>query len=233
MKTKHIIILTIVSIFWSLSLYAQTTTKERSVTPFKEVSSSSGIDVVYTISNNYSLKIEGELSDIDKIETSVKNSILTIKRKDGERFSRNANITTYISAPTLDRISMSGGADFTAENITNPKDIQINASGGSDIEVSKITAKKAAFNISGGADVEIKNLTADLCNINTSGGSDTEITLTATTINVNASGGSDIEIKGKAKSINVNCSGGADADIKNLTYETIKSNASGGGKIKK
>jgi hypothetical protein len=233
MKTKIALILVFASIFGVLPLIAQTTTQTRSVSSFKGVSSSAGIDVVYTIGNSHTLKIEAESSIIDKIETTVENDILVIKRKKDTNYKTRYKTVVYITAPTLDKISMSGGADFIAEEIKNSNDIKINSSGGADIKISKIKTGSISINASGGSDIDIKDLTTTTCNLNASGGSDTNIKLTATDINANASGGADITLEGKVKSIKVNCSGGADADIKSLTYETIQSNASGGGKVKK
>jgi len=233
MKTKNLILL-LASLFCSLSLLAQTTTQQRSVSSFNKIAASAGIDVTYTISNQQSVKVEAETEIIDRIETVVENGTLIIKmKKDKKKWTSRTKLHVYVSAPTLEEVSVSGGSDFTAQEITNQNDIKFSASGGADIEVNKVTANQVFVNVSGGGDIDIANLTAKQCNVNASGGGDAEIKLNVTSCNAIASGGADITLKGKTQSINVNSSGGADVDISDLKYETINTNTSGAGKVKK
>lgn len=233
MKTKITLILVSIGILCSLQLLSQTTTQNRNTGTFDGISTSSGIDVIYTIGNSHSVKVEAEASIINNIETTVENGVLVIKRKKGTSLQTRHNLVVYVTAPSLKTVSASGGADFSAEQLISKDDIQLSASGGADLNISKLTANKVSINVSGGSDAEIKDLTADSCNLNASGGADAKIKLTSTNLLANASGGADIELKGKTENLKINCSGGADADIKGLTYDKIESNASGGGDIKK
>ena len=235
MKTRNFILI-VAGILCSLSLFSQVTTQQRSVPSFTKISVASDIDVIYAENNNRSVKVEAHTDIIDKIETNVENGELIIKLKKDKKnqpFRKSHMMNVYVSAPILEQISAAGGSDFSANEINSKNDIKISASGGADIEIDNITANQILINVSGGADVEIKSLKAKDCQINASGGADADIKLQTTSVNAKASGGADITLKGKTGNINANSSGAGDIKIQELSYDTITSNTSSGGKIKK
>lgn len=79
MKTKITLILLSIGIFSSLQLLSQTTTQSRNTGTFDGISTGSGIDVIYTVGNSHSVKVEAEASIINNIETIVENGVLVIK----------------------------------------------------------------------------------------------------------------------------------------------------------
>lgn len=232
MKTK-ISLLSLLCILCTFSLTAQTITQDRQVGTFSSLAASCGIDVIYTEGNTCSVRLEAESAVIDKIETTVKDGTLVIKKKDNELFETRNKMVAHITAPTLIAISMSGGADFATENLSNPANIKINSSGGADIKINKIKADDIQINLSGGADANIKLLKANALKLNTSGGCDADITVDVVSLNANASGGSDINLSGNTRTLTIKCSGGSDGNIKNLKYDTINTQKSGGGSINK
>lgn len=230
MKAKSVIILLCCVV--CLGASAQTVKEKKTVGNFSKISSSAGIDVYYTQGGSYSVEIETDAENMPKIDINVNSENLTLKCKDGERFKKNSKIKAYVSAPALNGISFSGGADFSAQSINNDKEFSISASGGADIDINKIKARDIKISLSGGADCDMKNVEVAGLSLSISGGSDADIhILNADVVNVSASGGADVALSGKAKMVNVSCSGGADVDVKNLSREKIESHKSGGGGI--
>lgn len=235
MKVGNIVLFMLIcAMICSCKSSAQTSGGKKNVDTFTKIASSGGIDVNFTQGNSHTLEIRTDAENMDKIEISVKNGTLELKRKQGVQFKRNSEITAYVSAKTLEAIAMSGGADFFAKELTNDKILSIAASGGADIDIDKLNTNECNIAISGGADADIKQLKTKSLKLAASGGSDATIHLdNADNVSAAASGGADIKLTGKTKNLSVSSSGGADADISGLTYETISSNKSGRGDIKK
>ncbi|EGK00342.1 head GIN domain-containing protein [Dysgonomonas gadei] len=233
MKVKSIILLVVCCVI-SLGISAQVVKEKKPVSSFNKIAVSGGIDIYFTQSNSHSLEIETDAENMPKIEITVSNGNLELRRKDGERFKRNSRIYAYVSAPALDAIAISGGSDFNAKELNNKGALSIAASGGADIEIDRLNVNEANFAFSGGSDCDIKDLRAKKLKIAASGGSDSNINIgSADEVSLSVSGGADAELSGKVKVISVSCSGGADVDIKKLTYETINAHKSGGGSISK
>jgi hypothetical protein len=76
------------------------------------------------------------------------------------------------------------------------KDIIIKASGGSDLDL-KGSATNMDLNISGGSDVDAEDFGVDYAKVHASGGSDAEIRVNKA-LEADASGGSDIKFSGNA-----------------------------------
>ena len=222
MKTVSIILSALISLFCSCYSSAQTTKEQKPVNTFRVISSS-GIDVYYTQKNGCTLALDTE----DKVDVKVVNDTLILKcksdalRKIGEhKYTTNSGIKAYISAPSIDAVILSRGADFFAQEISNPSGFSINASGGSDVKCEQIRANNCTLQLSSGSDCEVKQMNVKNLNVIASGGSDLTANVNdATQINIKATGGSDVTLTGKTDSIKVISSGGSDVNVKNLRYQ--------------
>lgn len=237
MTTKiFILYAAILSVFvGSCSSSAQVSkSKEQKVDNFTYISSSSGIDVYFTQGDKHTVKIEADEDILDKILIGVEGGCLKLSLKKNNSFINNSTIKAYVTAKTLEGISVSGGANFYADNVKTNKDFSVAASGGADVEIVKLKTDDCKIAISGGSDCDISDLNTKYLEIAASGGSDASIKINdAEDIKVAARGGADVTLRGKTKRISVSCSGGADADIRDLSYDKIDSSKSGGGSISK
>lgn len=232
MKTICFILLTLVFTFSACSS-AQTAGNKRSVSNFNGIAVNGGIDVNFTQSNKYTAEIETDQENLPKIEISVKDGTLEIKRKKGEQFKRNTKVIVHVSAPSLEKLAISGGSDFIAKEISTNKSLSIAASGGSDVDIDKLSVSECKLAFSGGADCDFKMLKAKTVELSFSGGSDGNIHLDVEKLAAAASGGADLELSGNVKKASVAASGGADINIRNLSGDDIVTSKSGGGGIKK
>lgn len=235
MRTIKTTLLLTLSIFFTLHLSAQNRTVEsRTVASFTGVSSSSGIDVIYTKANEHTLKVEAEASIVSKIETTVVNGILTIgyAKNSGNTHSRERT-NVYISAPILNSIKLTSGSDFDSNEVVSDKMLTLDLSSGSDVEIAVVNATNFTLNASSGSDTDIALLTTGSCNLNISGGSDVDMGLNVSSVNANVSGGSEVDLTGTTKTVIVNCSGASEVDVRKLQYNSITPTTSGGAQIKK
>ena len=205
--------------------------KDRTVSGFTGLSVSSGIDVYLTQGNSEKLTLEAKGVDEDRVMSEVRNGTLKlyIERKgfSGWNFGRNTYVKAYLTFKQLTNVQASGGADVFGQGTLSFNDLNLEASGGSDV---KLTLKAARLNVeasggadailqgsartlnasgSGGADLDARKLTADICNANSSGGSNVYVNASKE-LSMKASGGSDIYYYGPAKVLASSKSGGSD-----------------------
>jgi hypothetical protein len=239
MRTKSLALLLIFVSFFGIAAMAQTVKETREVGSFQKISARSAIDVYFTQSDSKSIRIEVENVDIEKITTKIEGETLVIKREEKNSswglFKKKQVVRVYVSAPTLNGISVSGASDFYVDDLKSNGSFKISASGGSDAHIGNLTvAETTSISSSGGADCDIKNLKTSNCNLSSSGGSDLNIGLEVSgNLSVSTSGGSDIKLNGKANQVSISASGGSDIYIKDLTYNQLDSKKTGGSDIHK
>lgn len=158
--------------------------EDRQVSGFTGISSSGSFSIKVTMGSKESLRLEGDPETIKEIETIVENGILKIRSKNRRGIwgwhSNLKRVHIYITAKTLNKLSVNGSGDIMVEGIVKTKQLSNSISGSGNISVSadiedynaaisgsgKVsiqgTANKAAVKISGSGGFDGKNLkTAD------------------------------------------------------------------------
>lgn len=232
MKTRFY--LSILASSFVLVAFAQQK-EDRRVGAFTKVAVGYGIDVVLTQGNGHGVEVTAPSDVIDKVITEVSGGKLTIKMEKNRSWSwksKNDDISVAITMTTLDAITASGGSDVEARGKFQGDHLDIESSGGSDIELevqynsltcnssggSDLTlegqAKDVRVTASGGSDVEAKQLeVTESCDITASGGSDAYITVNGD-LDATASGASDVYVFGDPRSVRQNSSGASDVHIR-------------------
>jgi hypothetical protein len=219
-------------------VYAQKTVNDpnaekRNITGFHGIDVGGGIDLYLSSGEEAVAVSAGNDEARDRIKTEVKDGILRIWYKwDGKLKIdwKNRKLRAYVSYKQLDRLHASGGSDVFSDGSIKTAELDMHASGGSDIKVS-VEVSELKANASGGSDIIISG-TAKNIDIDASGGSDFKgYELQTENCKANASGGSDIFITVN-KELTVDASGGSDVHYKGTgLIRDIKSN--GGGSVKR
>ena len=205
--------------------------KDRTVSGFTGLSVSSGIDVYLTQGTSEKLTLEAKGVDEDRVMSVVENGVLKlyIDRKgfSGWNFGRSSYVKAYLTFRQLNNLQASGGADIFGQGRLSFNDLNLEASGGSDVKLDlkadklnvsasggadailQGSARTLNANGSGGADLDARKLTVEVCNANSSGGSDVYVNASRE-LSMKASGGSDIYYYGSAKVLAKSESGGSD-----------------------
>jgi hypothetical protein len=197
----------------------------REVRGFDRIEVSHGIDVSLTMGSKEQLEISAPEDLLEHLVTEVKGGSLKIYYD--RSFNWNNNTKVYLTARKLEGINTSGGSDLTGENVLKSKNLDLKASGGSDIRL-EVSVKNLDVHLSGGADItligEAERLRADSsgggdlkafglvvqeADLESSGGSDIRITVEEELV-ARASGGSDIEYRGNPRILDTNTSSSAD-----------------------
>ncbi|MCG8309502.1 MAG: DUF2807 domain-containing protein [Cytophagales bacterium] len=188
--------------------YGPLETEKRNISDFSEIEISHGIDVYLSMDSKESLVVEVPENLKNHLITEVKGDKLKIYFDKFLNWHKETRV--YVKAKKIDRISASGGSDLTGEHTLEGKDLELKASGGSDIKLD-VHTEHLEVNISGGADVALSGKTEFLY-ANTSGGSDLKaFDLVAERAELEASGGSDIKVFVEEE-IKAKASGGADIE---------------------
>ena len=219
----------------SLSTADRDWKKDRSVSGFRGLNVSSGIDVYLTQGGSEKLAFDVKGVDEEDVKSEVRNGVLRlyIDRKGANwNWGRNTYVKAYVTFRQLNDIQASGGADVNGQGTLSFSDLNVEASGGSDVTLAlkadklnasasggadlKIdgSARTLNANGSGGSDLDARKLTVDVCNANSSGGSEVYVNATRE-LSLKASGGSDIYYYGPAKVVDKSESGGSDITHKN------------------
>jgi hypothetical protein len=234
--------------------------EDRKTEPFSKLSAGSSVDVYYAHADSYSIVVEADEDIIGEIVTKTEGETLVVERKkdfkpfSGHFLTGKWKLKVYVSSPTLYAVSISGGADFHADNMKSDGSFQlttsggadakivnlavagsadISASGGSDAKIANLTvAENANISASGGADCDVRKLQARECSLRTSAGSDLNIHLELSgNLQATASGGADMNISGKANDVVATASGGADIDMRKLLCKSADIHTSGGSDV--
>jgi hypothetical protein len=199
----------------------------RPLTGFDAVHVGGGIDLTLRQGTGFAVEVESD--ELAEIVTEVSGSTLTIRRRSSPRFfDWSGDIgSVSVTLPTLVSLAASGGSDVTTDGTFTSDDLEIVASGGSDIEIDVAagtleaetsggsdllltgSARSARVRSSGGSDLNASRLTADAADVHSSGGSDLAIAVRDSIVG-EASGGSDVTYSGDPRTVDVDTSGGSD-----------------------
>ena len=211
----------------SLSTNAQVK-ETRNVEGFTKINVSGGIDLFIEQGEATHVVAEAKTQELlDQIVTEVEGNTLKIYNRNKIWSCGMRNV--HVTLKTIESIHASGGSDATSQGGIKSSELEIGASGGSDINMI-INAEELRCNISGGSDASLKGeahkfkavasggsdlkakeFIVDICDLTASGGSDAYITVNEE-LSANANGGSDITYYGEAKIRNISSNGGSDVN---------------------
>jgi hypothetical protein len=203
--------------------------QKRSVSGFRAISVSGGIDLFLTQSSEEAVAVSASKEEyVNKIKTVVENGVLKMYYDSDNWFSwgwSSRKLKAYVSVKTLEGLTGSGGSDILVSGQLNVAALDLDLSGGSDFR-GTINATSLDLDLSGGSDANISGRTGSLV-VDASGGSDVNaFGLSADTCVATCSGGSDINVTVN-KELSASASGGSDVHYRGNA--TIKKNSSSGG----
>ncbi len=148
---KPILILALFGLF-ALNVNSQTT-QNRQATDFNEVSMSVSGKLLLTQGDSYKVVLEGSESDLDKIETKVKDNNLIIKTKNF--VNRIKNVTIRVTMPKIRELNVSGSGMIKAETSITADDLEFDVSGSGKIFIEQLKANSIELDISGSGNINI------------------------------------------------------------------------------
>ena len=204
--------------------YGPTERESRNIGTFDEIEVSHGINVYITLGSRHSLEVETSKDLMKKLVTEVRGDRLRIYFEGNFMWMKTASV--FVQAEEISKISASGGADVVGEDEIRGRDLELSASGGSDIRL-EIDVENLEVEVSGAADIELAGATNYL-EASSSGGSDLKAyQLVAQRARLEASGGSELKVYVE-QDIDARASGGADIKYRGNPKNVQAQDSSGG-----
>lgn len=206
-----------------------TETKYFSESGFTEVEAGGSFDVKIIQGDEYSVAVTAGDKVLSRVDVKKKGDRL-IFRMDGIRFrscSRDVNITVVM--PELRAVKSSGGSYFYSDGELSGSSLNIDASGGSQVDLD-LDYGSVDIEGSGGSKVDLNGSCSDL-EIDMSGGSQLNLyDLQTSSCEVDGSGGSKVEVSVR-NNLSVDLSGGCQVYYKGSP--SVSSKTSGGSSVEK
>lgn len=206
---------------------------DRDVKNFNGVAAGGPINIVITLGNTESCRFEGDADAISTLITEVKGNVLIIRPQNSwtswEHKYENKKITAYITAKSINSLTMSGSGNMLVKGNVNTRTFSTVLSGSGTIttsakvdDLSAVISGSGKLNINGSAD-EAKVVISGSGNFSGKGLSVNNLSTT-----LSGSGTVDIKADETIKAVisgsgNINYSGNA----------TVEKTVFGSGRIKK
>jgi hypothetical protein len=145
-------------------------TEKRNTGDFSGVHTSGSIDVEITSGDSYAVSVEDDDNILPYIITEVEGGNLNVHYKNGFSIN-NDHAKVYVTAPSLDKIGISGSGNITTKNVVKSSNkIEVNTSGSGDLH-AELDAPSVDADIAGSGNISLSGRTKDF-SATTSGSGD-------------------------------------------------------------
>ncbi len=204
----------------------------RNVGNFKGIQASTGVKVVFTQAANSNVKVIADADKLQYVITKVEDGILKIyvENKDKRKSLSFKNLSINVSNPKLNSLKTTSGALFKTTNRISEKNINIDASSGSQIKGDFNIAQKTFIDVSSGSNVNVKLISTDV-DSSVSSGSYLSLDGFTKNLSIDISSGASAKAQNlKAQNVNVESTSGSNVSV--FSTDNLKVRASSGGSVK-
>lgn len=182
------LLMIVLTTFLSFAQKDAITSKSFSIEPFTSVKSDVVATIIYTQSDDVSMKAKGEKDMVDKLKIKQRNGLIEISRKKKFSFRKKSSVVIYLSSPSIESIEIDGVGTWQLNGKVKTDNLTINSKGvgkfeALDLETNTVSLKKSgvgSITLKGVADsikvisdgvggVDTKNLNARYAKVNSSG----------------------------------------------------------------
>lgn len=209
------------------------------VGPFHAIDIATGLNAVVTIGTGQSVRVEsGHEGAFDKLDIHVEDGKLVARLESdffdfimgggllGMLINGRPDITLHITAPEIDGIAASGGADIEGGGM-NGNQLTLSSSSGADITLTNVAVGSAEASVSSGADIHVAG-SCDRFSASASSGATLDAGgLQCRTAEVDASSGATLRINAR-DAVRANASSGGDVAVLGNPAEQDFQTSSGG-----
>lgn len=206
----------------------------RAIGAFKSVRLVGSADLVITQSDTPSLTVEGPKESMRAFIAETRGDELVLRYEPRDKFvwwksdSRRHGPRFLLAANVLERIATAGNGDVRAEAWTSTGDFEISVTGGSDIRIGALAARKLLVRISGSGDVSLAGGVLEQ-NVKISGSGDykcKDLKSATATIAIAGSGDAAVSVR---DTLSVKIAGSG--DVKYYGQPTITKSIAGSGSV--
>lgn len=192
---------------------AQSSGSSTDLAGVKRLSTSAGLDVVYEVSDAYSIDIDVRRGDIDDVRIKRDGDTLEIgrTRQNGWGWGNRLDATVTVLGPDLVRVEASSGSSAAVTGIS-AADFRAEASSGAGLDLSG-TCETLRADASSGASIDASSLRCGNGDLEASSGANIDAYLTGT-VDIDVSSGAGASVEGGARIGSAEKSSGADYQVK-------------------
>ena len=188
-------------------------TRERSVPPFHGISVSSGIKVSFTQAKDQLVQVEADEDKLMYVKTEVENGILRIYINSPKGKSlRFEKLFLKVAGPTLDKISVSSGANLSTLNTVKSQSFDVDVSSGANLSAELDAKNNVDVDVSSGSSVRLK--------------------INSKSLDFSGSSGSSSTIAGTADETHFRASSAATVNSQDLVSKIASADASSGASVR-
>lgn len=196
-------------------VHAQPESEERPLGDFSRLRVQDGIDVYLRQSDEPRLRLEVEGYEIEDVVAEIDGDELILRRESEGwgwgGFFGGRDIRAYVDFVQLSAIRALAGADIEGRNELLLEDLVLEASAGSDVELS-LQARNLEARVSSGSDLRLRG-NAQSLTVEASSGSDVSArSLEVERVRLRLSSGSDAEVRATA-AVEIDARSGSDVDV--------------------
>ena len=136
----------------------QTGSRTFEVGSFDKIALGGPHNVVVTVGGGPSVRAEGDLGIIDKLDIRVEDGELDIGTKKGFSFSFKSDrspVTVYVTLPALAAASIGGSGDMKIDKVAGDS-FEAAIGGSGDMDIGAVQVKTASFSIGGSGGIRAK-----------------------------------------------------------------------------
>ena len=182
---------------------------------FDEIEIGLSANTIVKFGDEFHIEIDGREKDLKNIEYEVRNNVLIVETKRGNRFfnfnfGNDSKIKIRITTKKLVRVDVSGGGSLKLPKF-DQEELIIGASGSTDISLSG-EIETLRIDKSGSGDIHVSRLKSEM-------------------FRFDASGSGDLEVKGTSKNVRIDKSGSCDVAWSGIEADKITINSTGSGEL--
>lgn len=220
MKTLvRLLLLLLPAVLLLTSGAAAATRETRSLAAFSEISLGGSPTVILRQGSPQKVEVEGDPTDLARLETVVEGSRLRIRRKP-ENFRGNdfqGKVTVYITIPDVNALSVGGSGTIKAVTDIQSHHLKLSVSGSGDISLPDMQADaldssvagsgtisiagicpQHNLSVSGSGDVKAAKLRSEVCSVRISGSGSAYLQATKT-LDARIAGSGDVYVTGNPR----------------------------------
>lgn len=188
---------------------AEEITEERDVATFSKIVVEGGVDISIRAGAAQSVAVTTEASHMERVETVVRDGVLTIDLK-GRRW-RDADVEIEIAMARFEGLEIDGAADAVISDIDSEA-VEIEISGAGDVSMNG-ACTTATFEVNGAGDIDAEAFECAHVDLTINGAGDAEV-FASETVTARINGVGDIEVYGNPKSVDRRIAGLGDFELK-------------------
>lgn len=182
------------------------------MSPFDGLDVVGPFNVIYEQAENYTVRIEGTMEQLEKMTVYVKNDKLTIDRRNAKN-NNFQGLQVFVTSPSIEEMSIAGSGKVTAPNAFKANKITLDVAGSGQMTLAQLECTDLITDIAGSGSVVIGPVQAN-------------------TVKNDIAGSGGVEVASLVcKKVTNDIAGSGKVTLNNMNVDKVYSDIAGSGKV--